>query len=92
VRSSADDPSSPRLRNKRIRNILVAFMSTGDIPTNVTPSIVLRFFKEAIERTGTSLQSLANLNRAVHLPTYERVFREEAAAVGSKHARDGGAV
>jgi hypothetical protein len=92
VRSSADDPSSPRLRNKRIREFLFAFTSTGDLPTNFSPGIVLRFFKEAIERTGTSLRSLANLNRTVHSPTYERVFHEEAAAVGTKHARDGRAV
>ena len=70
-------------RAKRIRNALATIMLNGADALTTPEFNWSRFFKTEIEKIGTKIMPLANMNCAVHLPTYNRVVLEEAEAMNA---------
>ena len=53
-------------------------MRTGTVPA--APHLIKTFgsLVDPIQKLGTKLSALANLNRTVHLPTYNKLITEAA--------------
>lgn len=67
-----------RNRANRIEGLIANIMYDGKIPEDTHIIKNIKPLVPAIEETATQLRSLSNLNRTVHLPTYNKLIAEAA--------------
>lgn len=72
---------------KRVTVAVAHTMKAGKIPEEVFKKLpATKYMKDDIDATATKLCSIANLNRTVHLPTYNTLIREAAAELNAERA------
>ena len=75
-------PTDPvrRLLEMRLRALVVRVMRDGRLPADLRAFAQARALLPRVDMLATKLSSLCNLNRTVHLPTYNRLIGEAAMA------------
>ena len=85
-------PTDPvrRLLEMRLRALVVRVMRDGRLPADMRAFAQARTILPRVDMLATRLMSLCNLNRTVHLPTYNRLIGaaalERASEAGAERA------
>jgi len=66
------------IRAQRIRTFWCQIMKEGKVPVDLQFINTARALVPRIDQAATKLMALANMNRTVHLPTYNKLIGEEA--------------
>eukprot|EP00291_Cryptomonas_curvata_P026192 CAMPEP_0172174800 /NCGR_PEP_ID=MMETSP1050-20130122/13871_1 /TAXON_ID=233186 /ORGANISM="Cryptomonas curvata, Strain CCAP979/52" /LENGTH=643 /DNA_ID=CAMNT_0012846827 /DNA_START=422 /DNA_END=2354 /DNA_ORIENTATION=- len=67
-----------QLLAQRIRTFWTQIMKEGKVPVDMQFINAARVLIPRIDQAATKLMALANMNRTVHLPTYNKLIGEEA--------------
>ena len=63
-------------RALRIESMISNIMHDGKLPDNLALAKNIKPLVPIIDKTASKLLSLSNLNRTVHLPTYNKLIHE----------------